>query len=172
MKARDYYFGQHVTLRSPLKPDEIAQRIKDDTKDQWWWMPLRTGPVGRVRWGRLSLAYRSSPFEYNAKPVLVGPIERTMTGTIMRLTYRGPTWSRIFYAFWYVILTLFAIGFAVAGTDPPLHGAERLMPLGIVAAMMLMPVAMHVIGTRRSDDELEELIDFLGRVAEAKPSGE
>ena len=151
---------------------KIAQRIKDDTKLEWWWRPLRIGPVGGVRWGRVKLRYTRSLFDYNAKPILVGPMERTATGTLMRLVYRGQTWSRIFYVFWYVALTLFLVGFAKAGTEPPLEWAERLMPFAIIAGLALAPIILHIIGTRRSDDELGELIEFLERVALGKPSRE
>lgn len=68
-------------MRSPLRPDEIKQRIKEETKVSFWWKPFHIGPIGGVRWGRLKLRYASSAFEYNAKPILVGPIERSMTGS-------------------------------------------------------------------------------------------
>lgn len=90
----------------------------------------------------------------------------------MCLVYRGRTWSRIFYVFWYLFLTLFCIGLATLGTDQPLEGAERVMPFAIPTFLVLLPIFMHVIGTRNSERELEELVDFLGRVAQAKPSRE
>ena len=170
MKLRDYYFGLPVTLHSPLRPDDIAQRIKDETRVSWWMMPFRTGPVGGVRWGRLRLSYSNSPFEYNQKPVLTGPMERTMAGTVMRLGYRGTTWSRIFFAAWYLFMALIAMFFLVAGFDPPLHGVERLIPVAMIVSFFVFPIIIHAIGTRRSDEDLAALIEFLERVAEAKRS--
>jgi hypothetical protein len=172
MTLRDYYFGRRITMRSPLRPDEIQQRIRDDTNVPFWWKPFHVGPAGGVRWGRLKLRFASSPFEYNAKPVLVGPIERTMTGTTLRLVYRGTTASRIFFGFWYGILALMAVAFSTMEMDPSLRGAERFIPFGLIVLFALAPIGMHLFGTRRSDDELEQLIDFLGRVAQAKPSRE
>lgn len=170
MKLRDYYFGKPVTLRSPLRPDEIAERIKDETRVSWWMVPFRTGPVGGVRWGRFRLRYFNSPFQYNAKPLLIGRMERTMTGTVLRLVYRGDTWSRIFFALWYVFLAFFITMVSIFGFDQPLHGAERLMPVGILALFAVVPLIMHAIGTSRSDEDLAELLEFLERVAQAKRS--
>jgi hypothetical protein len=172
MTLRDYYFGRRITMRSPLRPDEIQQRIRADTKVPFWWRPFHIGPLGGVRWGRLKLGFASSPFQYNAKPILVGPIERTMTGSTLRLAYRGTTWSRIFFVIWYDLLALMAVAFSTMGTEPPLQGVERLLPFAMIAIFALIPIGMHIFGTRRSDEELEQLIDFLERVAQAKPSRE
>lgn len=172
MKLRDYYFGKPVTLHSPLRPDEIAERIKAQTKVSWWMRPFQTGPVGGVRWGRLRLRYFNSPFQYNAKPLLIGRMESTMTGTVMRLVYRGDTWSRVFFLLWYVFMAVIAMFFLAAGFDPPLHGAEKLFPLAVLALLAVTPIIMHAIGTSRSDEDLAELIDFLERVAQAKRSHE
>ena len=95
-----------------------------------------------------------------------------MTGSTLRLVYRGDTWSRIFFIIWYVFVGLMAVMFATVGMDPPPEGAERLIPFATVVLFALVPIGMHIYGTRRSDDELEQLIDFLGRVAQAKPSRE
>ena len=172
MTLRDYYFGRRITMRSPLRPDEIKQCVEKDAKVPFWWRPFHIGPLGRVRWGRLKLRFASSVFEYNAKPVLVGPIERTMTGSTLRLVYRGDTWSRIFFIIWYVFVGLMAVMFATVGMDPPPEGAERLIPFAAVVLFALVPIGMHNFSTRRSDEELEQLIDFLARVAQAKPSRE
>jgi hypothetical protein len=172
MTIRDYYFGRRITMRSSLRPDEIQQRIRDDTNVPIWWKPFQVGPVGRVRWGRLKLRFASSPFQYNAKPILVGLIERTMTGSTLRLAYRGSTWSRIFFVIWYGFIALMAVAFSTMEMDPSLRGTERFIPFGLIVLLALVPIGMHLFGTRRSDDELEQLIDFLDRVAQAKPSPE
>ena len=167
MKIRDYYLGQPVTLRSPLKPDQLKQCINEAAKVVWWRLPFHIGPVGRFWFGRLRLRYATSPFEYNAKPVLTGGVEQAPAGSILRLEYRGRTWSRIFFVIWYAFLALFSVGFLILGTDPPLHGEERLAPFAIASALADMPILMHAIGTRNSNDELRKLIDFLEQVADA-----
>jgi hypothetical protein len=88
---------------------------------------------------------------------------------LKRLTYRGRTWFRIFFIAWYAFLAVFAGTLLTVGTDPPLHGADRLLPVVLVVGFAIGPVILHVIGTRRSQEELEELVDFLRRVAEARP---
>jgi hypothetical protein len=49
MNIRDYLFGVPVILRSPLLPEKIGQRIKDETKTGLLMLPFRTGPVGGLR---------------------------------------------------------------------------------------------------------------------------
>jgi hypothetical protein len=169
VKIRDYYFGQPVTLRSPLPADEVRNRIGGAIRCPWYERPFRTGPAGGIRFGQIRLRYQSSVFEYNAKPLLTGPIEPTPTGSVLRLVYRGRTWSRAFYIFWYAFLTLFVIAFATTGTDQPLHGAERLAPFAILGVLAIFPFVMHAIGTSRSDEELRELLEFLEQVAQARP---
>ena len=132
--------------------------------------PFRTGPAGGIFFGRVRLRYQSSPFEYNAKPILAGRIDPVSNGSLLRLTYRGRTWFRLFFVFWYLFLAIFAAVLLTVGTDPPLHGTERLFPVVIIGGLAIVPMFMHVIGTRRSEEELDELIDFLRHVAETRPA--
>jgi hypothetical protein len=46
------------------------------------------------------------------------------------------------------------------------------MLFAIPTFLVVLPIFMHFIGTRNSEQELEELVGFLGRVAQAKPSRE
>ena|SRR5947209_1871969 len=168
MNIRDYYIGERIALRSRLMPEQVEQRIRDAVKRPWWARPFQTGPAGGIWFGRIRLRYRSSLFEYNAKPILIGRVERTATGSVLRLVYRGRTWFRAFFLFWYAFLAILLITFATVGTDPPLQGAERLFPFAIILPMALFPFILHAIGTRNSDDELAELIEFLERATEAR----
>lgn len=52
-----------------------------------------------------------------------------------------------------------------------LLSAERLTPVLMIALFAVLPIGLHVWGTKDSDDELEALIDFLGEVAEARRQG-
>ena len=171
MKLRDYYFGRRITLISALAPEEIKQRIKAATKGKW--LSLPKGPAGGIRWGRIHLYYgRHISVDYNAKPILVGPVERTATGSVMPLVYRGSNWWRLFFVLFYVFIVALTLFLAIKGTQPPLHGAERLGPFLIPVLMAAAPFGLHYFGTRQSDQEFEELLEFLERVAEAKPSRE
>jgi len=168
MNLRDYFIGQEIELRSPLMPEQIEQGIKDALRRPWLSRPFQIGPAGGIWLGRIRLRYQSSFFEYNAKPILIGRVERTPTGSTLRLVYRGRTWFRAFFLFWYVFLAIILTTFAILGTDPPLHGAERLFPFAIMVALAVFPFILHAIGTRNSDDDLDELIVFLGQVADAR----
>ena len=170
MNVRDYFFGRSIMLESRFAPNEIKRRIRDGTRTAWWMRPFRTGPAGGIFFGRVRLRYQSSPFEYNAKPILAGRIDPVSNGSLLRLTYRGRTWFRLFFVFWYLFLAIFAAVLLTVGTDPPLHGTERLFPVVIIGGLAIVPMFMHVIGTRRSEEELDELIDFLRHVAETRPA--
>ena len=169
VKFRDYYFGKRVALRSPLRPEEIKRRIREEARSGWW--PFHTGTVGRVRFGRLRLRYASSPGEYNAKPVLTGPIERTFTGSLLHLVYRGPTWGRLFPLFWNGGLILILM-FIFTDSDSQLPAREDLpFVWAVFGAMFAVPPIMHMYGTRKSDEELVLLLDFLRCAVKAEHSG-
>jgi hypothetical protein len=115
----------------------------------------------------LRLRY-SSFFEYNAKPILSGRVERTATGTILRLVYRSPYATHVFLVFWYLILIATTGVMLTGGTEPALEGSDRSFPFAIIGLLVVAPIGMHFVGTRNADAELEELLDFLERVAEAR----
>ena len=128
--------------------------------------PLATGVVGGVWFGNIRLQYRSSPIEYNAKPVLSGRLWDTASGSSLELRYRAPIWVYVFYVVWYLFLTLAAalIGNAWA---PEITSAEKIMAVGTIGLLLVGPIVMHAIGTRRSDVELSNILDFVSQHIEA-----
>jgi len=167
---RDYFLGKRVTLRSPLRPEAVAERIRANAK-RWFWSPFYTGPAGGVTFGRVRLRWVASFFEYNEKPVLVGTVDEAAAGSVLNLVYRGPTFGRLFYIVWYLFLGVFSVILLVKGTDPPLHGADLLAPFLGLGVMAGVPIGLHMWGTARSDEELDALIEFLEEVADARREG-
>jgi hypothetical protein len=167
MRFRDYFLGQRVLLRSPLKPADVVCRINGAAKSSWW--PFNLGVIGGIRFGRVRLRYASSPFEYNAKPLLLGRIDEAIPGSVLRLTYRGPRWSLLFDLFWYGLLATIAVVFLTTGLDPPATGSDTFFVVLGFVGMAALPAIMHLVGTRRSDEELVELISFLADTVDAKP---
>ena len=165
LNLRDYFLGRPVVLRSPLSPEAVSERIKANAK-RWFHAPWYTGPAGGVMFGRLTLRWVSSALEYNAKPILVGTIGEAGIGSTLNLTYRGPTMGRLFLILWYAIFALFGFMVALNGTDPSLQGGDRLFVAMMSVVLVAFPIGLHLWGTRNSDQELEDLIEFLGDVAE------
>jgi len=130
--------------------------------------PFSTGVLGGVWSGRIRLRSRTWLFEYNAKPVLSGRIRDADGGCTLDLRYRAPAWVYVFYLFWYA--SLISMGVAVLGglvaTDA--GESEALGPIAVVGVLLIAPIALHVFGTRHSDADLDELLSFLERFAEAK----
>ena len=163
MPFRQYFGGIQIELESPLAPTEVKKRINSEAS--LGLSPFYTGVVGRV-WGQtLRLRYRSSPLEYNAKPLLIGPIEAVTGGCRLSLIYRGPRLMIPFFVFW---LGFSLVGFVAAAIDLiSSRDAEFALILFAMPIFALFPIGMHAWGTRRWDEDLGELVDFLQREAQA-----
>jgi hypothetical protein len=166
MRLRDYFAGECFRLRSPLSARTVAERINEAAGSALW--PFAMGVVGGVWSGHIRLRYRSSLFEYNAKPVLAGRIREAPSGSSLDLRYRAPVLICAFYLIWYLFLAFFAVGFLANSGASEFTGGDKAMAVAILAMLFVAPVGLHAVGTRRSEEELAEMLDFLCRHAEAK----
>lgn len=167
MRLRDYFAGESFRLRSPMSAPTVAERINEAAGSAFW--PFTKGVVGGVWSGHIRLRYRSSLFEYNAKPVLSGSLQNAPSGSSLELRYRAPLWVYGFYLVWYLFLALVVAWLIGNGWAPELTGGDRAMALGIIAILLIAPLGLHAVGTRRSEEELGSLLDFLFQHVEAKP---
>lgn len=167
MRLADYFFGVRRQLQSPASARIVADRINEAASSSLW--PFTTGVVGGVWSGHLRLRFRTSFLEFNAKPVLTGRLRETPSGSCLDLNYRAPAWVYAFYLAWYlslgsvILLMLGAIG--VRNTD--LQGGELASVWAGLILLLIAPLMFHYLGTRRSDDDLERLLDFLAQQADA-----
>jgi hypothetical protein len=169
MRLVDYFFGIRRQLRSPTSARIVADRINEAAGSAFW--PLTTGVVGGVLSGHLRLRVKSSFFEYNAKPVLCGRLRELPSGSSMDLSYRAPAWIYPFYLFWYGFLGLiFLMMLGQVGTRNPDLQGEALSTIWVVLILFLIgPIVLHYVGTSRSNEDLECLLDFLAEQADARP---
>ena len=167
MHLRDYFAGQRLTLRSALPVETVSERINEEAG--FALSPFTTGVVGYVWWGYIRLRYCTWLFEYNAKPVLCGRLSEDGNGSRLDLRYRAPVWIYAFYLFWYLLLASMAV--EVLGHVGPANsaGSETIGPIATLAILAIAPLGLHMFGTRRSDDDLAELLNFLAECAEARP---
>jgi hypothetical protein len=166
MRLKDYFIGERFRLHSPMSARMVAEHINEAAGSALW--PFTTGVVGGVWSGLICLRYRSSLFEYNAKPVLAGRLHTATGGSNLELRYRAPLWVYGFYLFWYLSLTLIIFSVIAFGWTPEIRDGEKAIDFGIFALLLVTPLGLHTIGTHRSEVELAYLIDFLSRHAEAK----
>ena len=167
MRLRDQFAGQRFRLNSSLPGRTVAERINHGAGSALW--PFTTGVVGGVRSGHIRLRYRSSLFEYNAKPVLAGRIRETPRGSSLDLCYRAPIWLYVFFLFWYFFLAFAAVGFLANAWAPRVTGADNALAAAVLAVLLAAPVGLQAVGTRHSEEELSKLLDFLFQYAEAQP---
>lgn len=165
MHLRDYLSGKLFRLHSPLAARTIARQINKAAGSALW--PFATGVVGGVWSGHVRLRYRSSLFEYNAKPVLAGRLKETPSGSNLNLRYRAPAWVYVFYLVWYLIIVLLIIGLLTNGWFRQVAGGDKAMIISIFAVLLIAPVALNALGTRRSDEELADMLEFLAQHAMA-----
>ncbi|HEX8214123.1 MAG TPA: hypothetical protein VF582_01480 [Allosphingosinicella sp.] len=144
----------------------VAERINDAAGSTLW--PFTTGVVGGVRSSHIRLRYRSSLFEYNAKSVLSGRLQDAPGGSSLELRYRAPLWVYGFYLLWYLFLTFVVAGLIRNGWASGVTGGNKAMTIGIFAILLVAPLGLHAVGTRRSEEELADLLDFLSQHVEAK----
>lgn len=167
MRLKDYFRGIPVRLQSRLSAQAVADRINNASGSIFW--PFNFGVVGSVRFGRVSLRYRSSIFEYNAKPVLVGRLHQESAGAILNLKYRAPASAYFSYCLTALVLCLVLIIALTGVGSGDLPAQDFAMLSAFIVVLPAFIFGFHAYGTRNSDEELSELIDFLEREAEAKP---
>ena len=165
MRLRDYFLGIPVRLRSPLSAQTVANRVNSSAASPFW--PFTDGVAGRIWLGHIRLRFRDSFFEYNAKPVLVGRLEDASSGSILTLRYRAPAWAYVFDLFWYSFLGLSLLTLLFADMNPALAASDHAFVSAGFALFAVFPLGLHYYGTRRSDEELTYLLDFLAEQAGA-----
>lgn len=168
MRLRDYFVGKSFCLHSLLSPRTVAERINTAAKFAFWPFNMDV-VVGGVWAGYVRLQFKSSPFEYNAKPVLAGQLREGRAGSILTLRYRAPAWIYLFEVLWYGFLALTALGLVFGEVNPDLTSGDWAAVAGIYAALLIAPFALHYFGTRNADDELTYILDFLAEHADARP---
>ena len=170
MRLRDYYFGQEVRLTSRHAPRIVAERINAAAASSYW--PFHTDAVvGGIRLGRLRLRFVRSPFEYNAKPVLAGRLREIRSGSLLMLRYRAPFLVYVFDVVWFCFwgMVILAMLGQFGERNPDLTKTELTLIWASLLAMLVTPLALHYVGTRKSDEELGYLLDFLAERIDAKP---
>lgn len=173
MRLRDYFAGQEVNLRSPLPAAIVAERINEAASRSFLgigpFSPFRIGVIGRIWQGHVRLRYRRSLMEYNTKPILAGRLSDAGAGSELRLRYRAPLGGYLFFLLWYPVMALFGIVISLGEFAPGITSVGKAMFIAWMLAFLFLPLVFHVIGTRRSEEELAEMIEFLGEHAEAAP---
>jgi hypothetical protein len=164
MRFWDFFVGRQVRLRSPLHPRIAAERVNAAGKSRF--SPFSTGVIGHVRWGRVHLRYRSSLLQYGPKPVLVGRLVDASPGSQLLLRYRAPAMAYLFFPFWYSFLAIVALHIVFS---PEQVAGSRPLLAGVLLLLLVAPLVLHATGTRRSEEELGEMIAFLAEHAEAEP---
>ncbi len=94
MEFRKYFEGERIRLYSPLPAKIVAERVNAEAGSPFW--PFKIGVVGRIWKGHVRLRLSSSPFEYNAKPVLAGRLVDRFGGSRFDLVYRAPAGAVVF----------------------------------------------------------------------------
>ena len=167
MKITHYFSGQNYILRSPLSVEQVKQKINHASGSSLW--PFSTGVVGGVYFGRLRLQYRGFPLFDDYAPRLAGHLYEDLGGTIFRLKYRAQDLVIIFLFFWYLILTFISFTFLAAyiSGDEGLNREAIPVLLLLLTLYFVAPIGMHLFGTRNSDQELDEIQNFLEREVQA-----
>jgi hypothetical protein len=170
MRLSDYFDGIPVELRSPKSFDSAIAAINDAARSPF--SLFATDVVGRVRGNRIRLRCRLSIFSYNYGPLLAGKIERSPSGSLLLMKFRAPIPAYFFFPSWYFFLCGVTLGFLASPmkADPNFPIDHGIFVGVILSLFFALPIAMHYVFTRRSDEELGELIGFLRRTIDARPS--
>lgn len=165
MRLKDYFAGRSLALRSKLSAEVVAERINHSVVSPL--LPFSSGVTGGVWLGILRLRYRTSIFEYNAKPILAGRIFEDLNGSIIDLKYRAPLWVYAFFIVWYTVLALVVGILTVNVFSPGVSETQMIMGFAITLILLGAPIGLHALGTQSSEEEFENLINFLVEHAEA-----
>jgi multisubunit Na+/H+ antiporter MnhG subunit len=74
-----------------------------------------------------------------------------------------------FYIVWYLILAIVALSLLANGFDAEVTAGDKAFTVAIMFGLFTAPVALHAVGTRRADEELLVLVDFVAQQAKANP---
>ncbi|MFM5895225.1 MAG: hypothetical protein ACKOQM_12455 [Novosphingobium sp.] len=150
-------FGRELELYSPLRPDELRDRINGSTGSMFW--PFQVHKiVGGISLGWMRLRYQSSPFEYNAKPVLSGRMQADLSGTRIRARFGASATTKLFFVFWYSVLAIIMVSL---GAQPRMQPGQEPVPWPFILIFVILPAAMHLLLTRNASRDLERILRFL-----------
>lgn len=170
MRMQDSLEGIALDGYSPRSPEECARRINAAAASIL--NPFPSHPVGGVIAGHLRLWKRTSPFQYNMKPVLAGRLIPDGDGTRFDLRYRAPVAQYLSMGCMGLVFLLFVFVAMLAGPASGLsRGEVILIFIAFGAAMTAFIWLMHRIGTMNALTDLDEMLAFLAEHAEARPDG-
>nr|WP_137676870.1 hypothetical protein [Parerythrobacter lutipelagi] len=164
MRVIDYVFGQSVVVDSPLPVDEVQSRINGATPSVFW--PFASGVKGKALLGRIRLSFTELWFfDYSAKPILAGKLVDTFGSTRLEAKFGAPVFSLVFFALWYFLLTLMAVGIFVTWLNDGLEPGGRIV-FPVLCLLLLAPALLHYGLTRKAHNDLEAILDFLASEAD------
>ena len=168
MRLLAYFGGHPIRLWTPFPPSLCASRINEAARSPF--DPFARGVVGLVLFGHLRLRFRSGWLEYGAKPVLAGVVASAGSGSRLDLRYRAPASIYVGLA---LTVPIFGLMLWLSATDQHagLHALD-LWPVAMVVMLFFsMQYAWHRFGTRNSEAELDEILEFLEQTIRATRLG-
>jgi hypothetical protein len=166
-RLRRYFGGRSVAMLSPLAPAEVERRINRAAASTLW-RAYRPGVAGWARCGLVRLRVHGSLI-YSYRPVLAGRISREAAGSRLRLNYRAPVMASVFYLLWYLFLALLLFALSIGGWAPGVTATVRAQVMIFLGLALVAPLFLLHWSTAGADEDLEQLVAFLEREAQAKP---
>ena len=163
MGLKDYLLGRRFVLRSPLPSDEVASRIRGAAGNLF--NPFREGVSGWCRFGHLRLFVAKPLFDNGFQPTFAGRMSENLGMTELRVRFGASLSLRVFFAFWYGMLSLLMLTLMPVVLSGDLQTGYE--PLGVAVALVFMaiPLLFHYLFNRGADGELEQIFLFLEREA-------
>ena len=165
MRLRDYFRGYRVVMQSRLRREDLEQRVRATLVPRF--RPFTEGVAGWARRGRVSLQYRPRFFGYKMYPVLAGRFSDELGPTRLTLRFRAPIGAYLFFAWWYGALIMMVALLIVQGFPGLDTAGDKALAAFALVFFGLFPLLLHYLGTRRADEHLDRLIQFLEREGEA-----
>jgi hypothetical protein len=166
MRFKDYFAGLPFPLHSPLPAAEAAASIDREAGSAL--SPFTCGVVGGARFGHVRLSSRTSLFDNNTKPVLARRIFEAAEGSTLDLIYRAPS-PVILSVPVYVLMLFVGIAVVIVRMSAGAASFDTVMLAIVMSLFLAAPWVMLRIATRRADEELALLLDFLARHAATVP---
>lgn len=166
MGLKDYFVGRRLVLISPLTASEVQARINDSAGSSV--LPFSMGTVGWARFGRFRLRQRTSLFDYNAKPMLIGKMIGIPEGTRIEANFGATLWMKAFLVFWYAFLALWTVIAIATGPFEGNQGDLAYFPYLMVPLFAVMPIGMHYLFNHSAEKDLKVMLRFLDTAAKAR----
>jgi hypothetical protein len=170
MNFREYALGRTVTLKSPLPPAALGERINASASSGRHLFDRAI--VGFVRSNELWLKYRSNrPHDFIVGPTLRGSVSATAVGSILHLKYQATPLAVLLVVGTAVTFPL--LGIILTGSSLLAHEVSKVEGQLLAGILMLAASALYFARYRcfntDTDEELALLLDFLSQEAEATP---